>query len=608
MMSTFPAPVILDDAELLKVAATPRTRLFPLLDRANGLTPLILICCIFPAFQLLQEPDFNEQSSIWGLRNLATAKSTTWFGFLEPGLADPGLPLIFQPPLASWVNAPFIRTFGPTHVLSNALVSLVSAAISIGLTARLAYRIGGVSTALIASLLLCSHPQLLEWSVIPGNAALGCCFLLISLDQFHRYFEQGPAVSSMPLVWSGLAWGLLLLTAGSVALIPLPLFACYEWIRQPIAQTHESGRDTNRVLPVYKACLMVLGIGMIAGGWWPLLMWIKYGNVFWPRWLTNIPEMCLSSGSIEWQCTALPQLQQTWRQWLAGQVIIVGWVLAGLGRSVDDWRRDSNDVSVRINRLVTVWWTVAFCGRFVAEFVGTKLPVNTALWNLALLPPTILLATRGIETLIERKLSRRAEFLLIVLTVGTTLTPFAVSPAVSIASALIVAAILALGSLLKRIIGRTGKGWSETRWRQILQTMICASLIGCLTTGILQRFLKSTDETGLVEFRTRLTTLPDVQRVTLLSTRDPIPITVVYFLKCRWPDADLVSSEGWDPGLTTAMNKETAFPRSRFLIIEWTRDIRMPADTSQLWQVSAVGDPLRVLGRRLSLVLIGPNT
>jgi hypothetical protein len=408
-------------------------------------------------------------------------------------------------------------------------------------------------------------------------------------------------------VFSGIAWGLLLLTAGSVSLLVLPLFLSYGWVRRSAGRTQDSDHPVPQLVSGFKAFLIVAGIGLFVGGWWPLLMWAKYGNAFWPTWLSNVPEMCLATSSIEWQCNVLPQLHQTWRQWLVQQVIIIGWLLAALGRSLDDWRRDSNGAS-QFSQFLTIWWFIAFCGRFLTEFIGTKLPMNTALWNLVLLPPTILLATRGIDTLIERKLPRRAEFLLIVLTVGTTLVPFAVSPAVSIASALVVAAILALGSFLKRIIGRTGKGWSETRWRQILQIMICGSLIGCMTSGLLPRFSRSPDETGLAELRARLVTLPDVQRITLLSTRDPIPITVVYFLKCRWPDADLVSSEGWDPGLTVAMNKESAFPRSRFLIIEWTRDIRIPADTSQQWQVSSVGDPLRVLGRRLSLILIGPRT
>jgi hypothetical protein len=92
-------------------------------------------------------------------------------------------------------------------------------------------------------------------------------------------------------------------------------------------------------------------------------------------------------------------------------------------------------------------------------------------------------------------------------------------------------------------------------------------------------------------------------------TRDPVPVTLTYLLRCRWPKAEMATSEGWDEGLTRAMNEESGAPHSRFLIVEWTRrDIRLSADTGQAWHVSPVGDPMRFMGRRLSLILISPRT
>lgn len=71
----------------------------------------------------------------------------------------------------------------------------------------------------------------------------------------------------------------------------------------------------------------------------------------------------------------------------------------------------------------------------------------------------------------------------------------------------------------------------------------------------------------------------------------------------------MVSSEGWDVGMSNAMEKEGQMPASRFPVLEWTRrEIRMSADASQYWQMSAVGEPMRLYGRRLSLVLIEPKT
>ena len=109
--------------------------------------------------------------------------------------------------------------------------------------------------------------------------------------------------------------------------------------------------------------------------------------------------------------------------------------------------------------------------------------------------------------------------------------------------------------------------------------------------------------------KSRLELLPEVQRISLISSRDPIPVALKYILRSRWPRAELVTTEGWDIGLTKAMDKERRKPQSRFLVLEWTRrDIRVSADTGQAWQIAAVGDPLWFYGRRLSLVLIGPRT
>ena len=91
-----PIPVPLDDAELLRVAATPRLRLFPILNRASAFAPLIVVCCVLPGLLLLTHPELNEEASLWGLRSLAFANSPSAIAMLEPGLGEPGEPLIFQ--------------------------------------------------------------------------------------------------------------------------------------------------------------------------------------------------------------------------------------------------------------------------------------------------------------------------------------------------------------------------------------------------------------------------------------------------------------------------------------------------------------------------------
>jgi hypothetical protein len=109
--------------------------------------------------------------------------------------------------------------------------------------------------------------------------------------------------------------------------------------------------------------------------------------------------------------------------------------------------------------------------------------------------------------------------------------------------------------------------------------------------------------------RSRLAGFPEVSRISLIAARDPIPVSLRYLLRCRWPKVELVSDEGWDSGLTQAMNDESQNPVSRFLILEWTsRNIQLSVDTFKGWQMKSMGDPIRFHGRRLSLILIEPQS
>ena len=174
--------------------------------------------------------------------------------------------------------------------------------------------------------------------------------------------------------------------------------------------------------------------------------------------------------------------------------------------------------------------------------------------------------------------------------------------------AIVTTTMLAFGPQLASAMSFTNTGWSEAGWRQLLRFTVYASLLGCLSAGLDTRNHPSDDVHRMAVLKSRLELLPEVQRISLIASREPIPVALMYILRSRWPQAELVTSEGWDAGLTAAMDKERQMPQSRFLVLEWTRrDIRVSADTGQAWQITAVGDPMWFYGRRLSLVLIGPK-
>lgn len=606
-------PVLLDDFELLRIAATPRTRLFPILLRASAFAPMILVCCVLPALQLLAQHTLDEQASLWGLRSLAAANATTWAELREPGLNEHGQPLLFQPPLPAWLNAIVFRILGPSYRLSSALVSITAIAIAIALTTRLAWRIGGASIALIAALMACSHPLVLESAVVPGSNSVGLCLMLLSVYAFQRHLEGTAANQSFNLVISSIAWGLSLLTVGSLSLI-LPLLYAWHALNQrtglgPAITGHPFRIRFVQGLPVLKSTLRLMAIGLLIGGSWEIVMGVKYGRAFWLAWWPTFPVVLQLHGASDWRSDLAPILQATSRAWFRQNALLIPWLVIGLERSWNELRIPSSELSRRRHQLLMFWWMIAASGRVLTEIVGTRFYVNTELWNLALLPPTILLATVGVGTVIERTTTRRGEFCLIVLVAGLIIASTTNSWTAATTSMASTAVFLIFAPMLIPSLGRSEGGWSEQIWRRLLQTTVYASLLSCFSVGIHLQYLTSSDEDHLAQFRNQIAALPDVRRVTFLVARDPAPVTLTYLLRCRWPKAEMVTSEGWDEGLSREMNEESNSPHSRFLILDWTRrDVRLSADMGQSWQISPVGDPMRYLGRRLSLTMISPRT
>ena len=613
-MTSVPSlPASLDDSSLLRLATTPRSRLFPVLNRASAFAPLIIVCCVLPAFQLLAQPTLNEEGSLWGLRSLAEANASTLMQVVEPGLNEAGQPLIFQPPLAAWLNGAMERVLGPSHALSSSLISLVATGIAIWLATRLAWRIGGANTSLVAALLMCSHPQVLEMATTPSNSAIGFCLILACVFGMQRHLEGRVPTFSKSLLISGVTWGLSLLAIGPTSLIVPLLLVCHAFNQRPGHRTPEgmattvSGRISS--WPVLRATLIMCGIGVAIGGWWEVLMLAQHGSTFWRSWWSSLPVECLAQGNKEWHCDLRPLLQPTWYEWFSQQALLFGWVAIGLERAFTECRTPTGELARRRYQLLIYWWLIAMAGRCLAYLAGTMSVANTLVWNLALLPPTVLLASVGFGTLIERMVTRRGEFFLMVLLVTMTSWRLSMSWMTGLTCGAAASTLLVGVPMLFRWLGRSATGWSEEAWRQMLQVAVYGSLFIALSAGFGLRSAASSDAERLVELRTRLAKFPDVRRISLIATRDPIPVTLRHLLRCRWPHTDLVTSEGWDAGLTDAMKQEDSAPQSKFLILEWTRrDLRLTAETSAAWQISSIGNPIRFYGRRLSFVLIGPRT
>lgn len=613
MSTSPPKPVLLDDKELLTAVTSPRTRLFQVLTRVSAFAPLIVVCAVFPAFQLLARPVPNDDASLWGLRSLAVASAETLDDLLKPGLNGPGQPLLFQPPLAAWFNALFIRLTSHSREWAASSISALAIGLAIWLMTRFAKRIGGANAALVSAVLMCSHPQILGLTIIPSNGAVGILLMLAAVFGFQRHLEGHAVRVSASLAVTGIVWGLSLLAVGPVAfMIPL-LFVIHSLNQKPGSEPEFMQRPFQFQLlqsrTILRATLLIVGLGLVVGCWWNLVMFASYGTQFTGSWWTGLPPEFATNGNSEWHCDLRAVFQPTWRESLLQNSLILGWLIVGLERSWHAWQRPTSELARRRFQLMLLWWCIAFAGRLTAELCRTSYPMNTQVWDLALLSPTILLSAVGIGTFIERDVSRRGEFCLFLLLVTLTAARLSMSWLTGLGCGAVAATFLLCGPLVMPTMGRTVFGWTEEGWRQLMQLAVYASLIACLVFGLRQPSLRTDEQAQLMDLRERLKSLPEVRRVSVIAPEDPIPVTLRYMLRHRWPNADLIVTEDWDDGLTKAMKDEATSPASRFLVLEWTRrDIRLTADTDPAWQISSGGSSLRFRSRRLSMILIQPRS
>lgn len=605
------SPILLDDSDLIRIASTQRTRLFQILSRVRAFAPLIIVCSILPSLVLLTSPALDEEGALWGLRNLAVANTISIDSAIEAGINEPGQPLVSQPPLAAWLNGLVIKIAGPTSPLATTLIPVLATGFAVWLITRLASRIGGANTALVAALFMCCQADILEMATEPDNSSVGLALLLVSMLTFQRHLEGRPASFSSSLIVSGIAWGLSVLAIGPVALTIPIVFVIHAIIPKPehrfVADSSISQKPMSQGRSTLIAAVYIVGLGIILAGWWCLLMLTTIGTDFLYSWGLSLPLECIRKDSPQWQCELRPYLQPTWKSLLIEQSLILPWLLVGLERSWYQCRHSTNQLTWWRFRLLLIWWTVALVGRVATEMLGTVIPTNTHVWNLVLLGPTILLSSVGVSAMIDRTLSQRKEFALIVVLVTLISARVGSSWMIGLAGGAFTAAFLVIAPLLIPTVSESGTEWSKKGWRQFLQIAICVSLLSCLFVGF--DFRPSTPEQDqLVDLRERFKTLPTVQRISVVATRDPVPVTLKHLLRSQWPQADLVVSEGWDTGLTKLMNEEAADPHSRFLVIEWTRrDVRLFAETTQDWKASIAGDPMEFFDRKLSLVLVEPR-
>src|SRR5882724_6683447 len=114
-MSTNGTAAIPNDLELKRLAAEPARPLFPLLDQAEAMLPLVLVLAFLPSLYALTYGTLTEWGALQGLVGLDYLATGGPTDLADLARLEPQQSLRFQPPLMSWLTALGIKITGVGH-------------------------------------------------------------------------------------------------------------------------------------------------------------------------------------------------------------------------------------------------------------------------------------------------------------------------------------------------------------------------------------------------------------------------------------------------------------------------------------------------------------
>ncbi len=209
---------VVDDARLLQLAAHRPKDVFPILERAASLSPLVLVLTFVPGIVALQSATLSEPDAQWRLKGLELATAPSIFDAVDPAASSSVAALKFQPPLGSWFLAATERWL-PFDSRAVPLFEYFSAACLIPACYFCMSRLAGRRVGFITAALAAFHGTFLTQYRHAGPSALAVSAALFAFWGFFGHVWQATEIVSVDLLVGGLALGVCLLAGGPLALV-----------------------------------------------------------------------------------------------------------------------------------------------------------------------------------------------------------------------------------------------------------------------------------------------------------------------------------------------------------------------------------------------------
>ncbi len=576
---------IVDDSQLVRMAAQPARPLFPILDRSGAMTPLIVLLAILPGLYALAHQSLNDADALWGMKSLEVLSAPDIGGVVDPGGIHPDVPLRWQPPLASWLTTLAMLLVGGRQPASLVLVSYLSTVGMIGMLFVLCRRLAGPRFGFWIALLAACHGPLLHQVQTPAPHSLAMLLVLVVFWGYLSHVLDSSDVVSFKLLLGGIAWGLCLLAGGPLALAVLvPLLIYVLGLRQEDRRSQpEEPENARRIWsgrPALGSLLLLVLMGTAIGGWWILMMSWRHGAEFWAGWLTG-PAYAVDNPSqrVMWREASVVVAVAVERFVTIMGVLFGPWLL-GLWRACREVFASTQPTRRRWLGFLIAWTVCGLAVWFSWMRDSAGIAPRAELWQGFVLLPSIAIAAFGIEEIARR----RADVLLV---------------AVLVCVPLIAIHWTELASWTKTVerwpswwtLGLTVSllivaGWRlraccrdhDQRQRRVVTLLIAVLLVANAGAGFRSIQLSNEDDRAMSVFREQLTPIGNVDRCTLLAMRN-MPTRLRFLLGSLWPDAVLDEQDSWEQALLLVTSAPPDGRKDRVLIIvDWgARDSR-PTD------------------------------
>ncbi len=279
---------IVDDARLLELSREPARPLFPILDRAKAIRPLVLLLAAIPFVNVMEGPALRESDSIWGLKASTIHAATNWSQMLSPTFEGPGQAWQWSPPLGSWLTALSMMVFGHGNVFGLFAISGAATMLLVLALFRLVCCLSDERHGIIAVCLLATAWPVLQMARNAAPESVGCLFCVIAIWSFVSHLiKHAHQVITLRLLASGVFLGLSVLAAGSYSVVISGILAVFLiCLANPNHCVAKNGSHSFWKGLASFAIVVVLAFAV--GGWWIVIMRSRLGTPFWSEWWNGI--------------------------------------------------------------------------------------------------------------------------------------------------------------------------------------------------------------------------------------------------------------------------------------------------------------------------------